>query len=261
MDLFKRISSGCGTSGQTSCHNTTKQTNSCCFESPGGLLLQTQFWDTDPSTGPSDSWTIHGLWPDNCDGTFTENCDSSRDYTDIAGLLTAQGASDTLSFMETFWIDINGQNEQFWEHEWSTHGTCYSTLEPTCLPSGSAKGAEAVAFFNTVVKLFQQNIYTFRNNLCSQDCFWGERANIPLNSIKRISDGNAKVTPSLDCDGSSLNQISWYFNVKGSLLDGEFLPIDAAEKGSFPLEDPLLPALQGAFQQKLTFSPAALGVS
>lgn len=35
MHLFKRISSGCGTSGQTSCHNTTKQTNLCCFESPG----------------------------------------------------------------------------------------------------------------------------------------------------------------------------------------------------------------------------------
>jgi hypothetical protein len=30
-----------------------------------------------------------------------------------------------------------------------------STLEPSCLPSGSPKGAEAVAFFQTVVKLFQ----------------------------------------------------------------------------------------------------------
>ena len=27
-----------------------------------GLLLQTQFWDTNPSTGPSNSWTIHGAW-------------------------------------------------------------------------------------------------------------------------------------------------------------------------------------------------------
>ena len=50
-----------------------------------------------------------------CDGTFSENCDSSRDYTDIAGLLTDQGASDTLSFMQEYWVDINGQNEQFWE--------------------------------------------------------------------------------------------------------------------------------------------------
>ncbi len=30
-------------------------------------------------------------------------------------LLTAQGASDTLAFMQQFWVDINGQNEQFWE--------------------------------------------------------------------------------------------------------------------------------------------------
>ena len=36
--------------------------DSCCVNTPGGMLLQTQFWDTDPSTGPSDSWTIHGLW-------------------------------------------------------------------------------------------------------------------------------------------------------------------------------------------------------
>lgn len=35
---------------------------SCCFNTPGGTLLLTQFWDTDPATGPSDSWTIHGLW-------------------------------------------------------------------------------------------------------------------------------------------------------------------------------------------------------
>ena len=37
-------------------------TASCCFNSPGGSLLQTQFWDYDPSDGPTDSWTIHGLW-------------------------------------------------------------------------------------------------------------------------------------------------------------------------------------------------------
>lgn len=47
---------------QLSCHNTTVVENLCCFNAPGGSLLQTQFWDTDPSTGPEDSWTIHGLW-------------------------------------------------------------------------------------------------------------------------------------------------------------------------------------------------------
>jgi ribonuclease T2 len=52
----------CPTTSQQSCHNTTVQTNLCCFNAPGGALLQTQFWDTDPVTGPDDSWTIHGLW-------------------------------------------------------------------------------------------------------------------------------------------------------------------------------------------------------
>ena len=51
-----------------------------------GLILQTQFWDT--YTGyehqgqilPKDSWTLHGLWPDNCDGSYAQYCDLSRQY-------------------------------------------------------------------------------------------------------------------------------------------------------------------------------------
>lgn len=45
---------------QLSCHNTSAVEDLCCFNSPGGSLLQTQFWDTNPVTGPDDSWTIHG---------------------------------------------------------------------------------------------------------------------------------------------------------------------------------------------------------
>jgi ribonuclease T2 len=62
---------------QLSCQNTTIVSDLCCFNAPGGQLLQPQFWDTckpwkptiillahllAPSTGPPDSWTIHGLW-------------------------------------------------------------------------------------------------------------------------------------------------------------------------------------------------------
>ncbi|KAJ7907311.1 ribonuclease T2 [Mycena leptocephala] len=192
--LMPDISSGCSATGTASCGNTSSVSNLCCFESPGGLLLQTQFWDTSPSTGPTNSWTIHGLWPDNCDTTFTENCDPSRAYTGIASLLTAQGAASTLSFMQTFWKDISGNDETFWEHEWSTHGT---TLKTSCLPSGSPKGAEAVAFFQTVTKLFQ-------------------------------------FTPAFGCSGSNLNTVTYYFHLRGSIIDGSFAAINSPASGTCP---------------------------
>jgi hypothetical protein len=55
-------SKSCSADTPLSCQNTTAVEDLCCFNSPGGQLLQTQFWDTDPVTGPEDSWTIHGLW-------------------------------------------------------------------------------------------------------------------------------------------------------------------------------------------------------
>jgi ribonuclease T2 len=56
-------------------------TDSCCTETFGGLVLSTQFWDT--YTGleskgqvlPKNTWTLHGLWPDFCNGSFTQYCD------------------------------------------------------------------------------------------------------------------------------------------------------------------------------------------
>jgi len=48
--------------------DVSKNLDTCCVETFGGLFLATQFWDT--YTGleskgqvlPKDSWTIHGLW-------------------------------------------------------------------------------------------------------------------------------------------------------------------------------------------------------
>lgn len=45
-----------------SCQGPSDFDDTCCYNSPGGQVLLTQFWDTKPSTGPADSWTVHGLW-------------------------------------------------------------------------------------------------------------------------------------------------------------------------------------------------------
>ncbi|KAF9469820.1 ribonuclease T2 [Collybia nuda] len=258
LNLFgaRAISSGCSTTGTASCHNTTAVSNLCCFEAPGGLLLQTQFWDTAPSTGPSDSWTIHGLWPDNCDLTFDSSCDPSRAYTGISSLLTANGASDTLAFMQKFWVDINGANEQFWEHEWAKHGTCMSTLKTSCLPSGSPRGAEAVAYFQTVVKLFKSlPTYTWLSNAGITPSSSKTYTLSTLTAALKSASGG--FTPALDCTSSNLNAISWYFNLKGSAIDGVFAPINAPAAGSCPSSGIKYPLKSGS--PTTTASPTTTG--
>ncbi|KAK7465444.1 hypothetical protein VKT23_005422 [Stygiomarasmius scandens] len=260
LDVFAReatISSGCGTSGQASCHNTSTVSNLCCFEAPGGLLLQTQFWDTNPSTGPSDSWTIHGLWPDNCDGTFKENCDSSRNQNDITSLLENAGADSTLDFMKQFWVDINGNDEQFWAHEWNTHGTCYSTLRPSCLPSGSEDGTDAVAFFQTVVKLFKTlPTFTFLQN---QGITPSSSKTFTLSQLENALTQEAGVKPALTCSGSNLNAISWYFNLKGSIIDGQFVAIDSPESSSCPSSGIKYPLKSGSSSTSTSTSSGPTG--
>jgi len=227
------ISSGCSTTGPLSCSSNAAGT--CCFEAPGGLILQTQFWDTDPETGPTDSFTIHGLWPDNCDGTFEEDCDPSRDYTDISTLLTEQGATTTLDFMNDFWLNDpdDGSNEELWEHEWATHGTCYSTLQVDCLPSGSPKGAEAVAFFEQVVTLFQTlPTYTWFTNQGITPSSSTTHTYAALAAALEAESGG--FAPQLECDGSDLSEVYWYFNLRGSVIDGDFEMITSPFTGSCP---------------------------
>ncbi len=73
--------------------------------------------------------------------------------------------------MNTYWVSNNESPEAFWEHEWATHGTCYSTLQTECfanykegdevlsvhLKSGKSclLLSEAVIFFARAVSLFQ----------------------------------------------------------------------------------------------------------
>lgn len=80
----------CPTDSPLSCQNTTAVTDTCCFNYPGGELLQTQFWDTNPSTGPNNSWTIHGLWYS--DSITRLVCLSFAQLTNGAGLTTVTEA-------------------------------------------------------------------------------------------------------------------------------------------------------------------------
>ncbi|KAL1867664.1 Ribonuclease T2 precursor (RNase T2) [Diaporthe australafricana] len=204
-----------------SCSSAASSASTCCVNRPGGQFLQTQFWDTDPVTGPSNSWTIHGLWPDNCDGTYDENCDSSRAYKNITALINTYGSASLLQFMQTYWLSDSSTPEAFWEHEWSTHGTCVSTLDPDCYASYQA-GEEAVAFFQTVVNLFKSlDTYTV---LSKAGIVPSNSATYTSSQITKAISASFGQDPVILCSSGTLYQIYYGFVATGPLADGDFVP-------------------------------------
>ncbi|KAK6538512.1 ribonuclease T2-like [Orbilia ellipsospora] len=207
-------------SKQLSCHNTTKVTNTCCFNSPGGQLLQTQFWDSNPATGPDNSWTVHGLWPDNCDGSFQQFCDSSRESTDITGVLQSFGQTDLLDFMNTYWKTNSGTDEVFWEHEWNKHGTCISTFDAACYP-GAKKGQDIVDFFTKTTDLFKTlTTYDF---LSAAGITPSTTKTYTLAQIQAaIVKGHGKEA-TVNCASGALDEVWYHFNVYGSAQSGQYV--------------------------------------
>ena len=155
--------------------------DSCCVETYGGLFLQTQFWDV--YTGfeskgqllPEDTWTIHGLWPDFCNGSYTQYCDLNRQYdpspspnttnglpngtvvppyngSSIDTFLEPFGKYDLLAYMNTYWISQGSPNGDFWGHEFSKHATCFSTFDVPCYGPQYVEHEDVVDFFQTVMK-------------------------------------------------------------------------------------------------------------
>ncbi|KAJ9285492.1 hypothetical protein DTO021C3_6884 [Paecilomyces variotii] len=206
---------------QLSCQTSYQGQDTCCFNYPGGQMLQTQFWDADPAIGPDDSWTIHGLWPDHCDGGFDQFCDHKRNYNNISLILVDAGRGDLLDYMKEYFKDYKGDDDSLYSHEFSKHGTCISTLNPNCYTDYYPQ-EEVVDYFNKTVEIFQR--------LPSYEFL--EKANIVPSydrtySLADIEDAlkeghGADVT--VRCHYQSLNEIWYNFNVAGRLQTGEFVP-------------------------------------
>jgi ribonuclease T2 len=70
----------------------------------------------------TNNFTLHGLWPNNNDGTYPENCNSP------AGKFDPKQINSILSDLNTYWTDFKQDQPNFWAHEWNKHGTCASSL-------------------------------------------------------------------------------------------------------------------------------------
>lgn len=214
--------------------------------------MQTQFWST--WTGlerkgqllPEKSWTIHGLWPDNCDGSFEQYCDLSRQFDPtpspailpdgtvvpawkgpgIDTFVAQFGRQDLLDFMQKYWINQGAPNVDFWGHEFSKHATCTSTFDVACYQSYK-KHQDVVNFFDAVVRAFHR--YPTFSMLASAGIVPSNRTTYSLDSIQKALVSQTGAIPFLGCqaNGTVLTEI-WYFShVFGTEQFGAYKNVDS----------------------------------
>ncbi|KAF2834505.1 ribonuclease T2 [Patellaria atrata CBS 101060] len=260
-----------------SCPPTNISTvDSCCSEAFGGLLLATQFWDT--YTGleaqgqllPKKTWTLHGLWPDFCNGSYTQYCDLGRQYDpdpspntttgtpsgtpvipytgpDIGTFVEDAGRADLKGWMNKYWIAQNQPNPDFWGHEFSKHATCFSTFDVPCYGPHYRKHEDVIDFFETTI-MYYLRLPTYK---------WLTSSHIvPSNSttysVSRIQNALKKKyghLPYVGCSGARwneteqgrgsmdngrtiLSEVWYYFHVLGRPQDGRWRGIDATGSGT-----------------------------
>ncbi|KAI9242866.1 MAG: ribonuclease T2-like protein [Podila humilis] len=118
--------------------------DSCCVPKHG-LVVHSQQWHRD--LGPNDKFTMHGLWPNDCDGSFNNSvfCNPNREYPNVENILKryCDKREDFLYDMCKYWPSYepspgNPDFNDFWRKEWGKHGTCVSTLDPGCMSKDMA---------------------------------------------------------------------------------------------------------------------------
>ncbi|KOS18075.1 Ribonuclease Le2 [Escovopsis weberi] len=223
------------------------EVDTCCVETFGGLILQTQFWsvftglESEGQLLPANDWTIHGLWPDFCNGSFTQYCDLSRQYdpkpapntTDgtptgtpvppytgpsIESLFAEYGKGDLLAYMNKYWINQFDKNWLLWAHEFSKHATCFSTFQKECFAFQGPKASEfddLFYFFETVIGYYK--VHPTWGWLSAADIRPSNTTSYSFSDIQAALTTGYGVTPFIGCGGPRFNETE---AGKGSLDNG-----------------------------------------
>jgi ribonuclease T2 len=178
------------------------------------------------NSGPSDEWTLHGLWPNNCDGSYgpSSGCDNSRNYPNMGEIVGQDKALE--SEMNEYWSSYKGDNPAFWTHEWNKHGTCLSTIDPKCYTNYES-AMEVRDYFKQALALRKQfNLYKILEDNGVKPGRTYSREQI----IQAVQTGlGKKVT--LVCKGKALQEVRIEFEVQGK---NDYKPIDVKNIGTCP---------------------------
>ena len=122
--------------------------------------------------------------------------------------------------MNKYWKDYHGNDQSLWYHEWNKHGTCVSTLNPSCYSSYKPQ-EEVVDYFATSVKLYK-SLDTY-NWLKDAGIVPSTTARYTREQIQSVLSSHHGMPVTLGCHSGVFNEVWYHFDVKGSLVTGDFV--------------------------------------
>ncbi|KAI9296296.1 ribonuclease T2 [Neoconidiobolus thromboides FSU 785] len=202
----------------------TEDVDSCCVPKMGKVLFSQQWVDR---TGASDKFTIHGFWPDYCDGRHGPNngCDRQRNYPHLGSELKTYNQT-LYNNLNLYWPSFKGDNEAFWSHEWNKHGTCLSTFEPKCYGKEYKKYEDANDYFAKVLNMYHK--YNYYDILKKEKIIPGR--SYPREAITQAIEKNTDLKVVITCRGRSIREIRTWFMANGK----DFKPIETQGRASCP---------------------------
>jgi len=146
-----------------------------------------------------DTFTLHGMWPSNNNGSYPSDCNASDPFNvnDIKSILQP---------LRVAWYDFDGPNStSLWTHEWDKHGTCCTNVLPTQLDFFT-EAINLHTYLNSSGVLAEHGIIPSRDNKYSLK-------NIQAALTTRIPG----VTPIVTCDNKydkiCLFRVEYCFNI------------------------------------------------
>lgn len=145
-------------------------------------------------------FTIHGLWPNNNDGSSPANCPSNVEFD--VDLLPAE----LRGRMSCVWRSFKGSNAGFWGYEWDKHGTCALPLFPS-----------APAYFQAGVALDEQ--YDLNEALVQGGVNPLLAQSVTAAQLQGILERQWKVTPQITCSGGMVQEVRTCFSLALKAID------------------------------------------
>lgn len=217
--------------------STNPTNNDCCYENPGGVIIQAQSWGYNPAVGSSDTFTLNGILPAKCDGTFQEFCNSlltvnEKDLKEM--IITQYGDQGLYDEMSSFWKSPTGSGELLWAEEFNKHGSCISTLRPVCYSSNYESNENIYDYFRINIAMYQK--YPTYQELGNAGIVPSTSKTYTMDEISSaLSSVNNGHSVYLGCDeNNALVEVRYYTHFVGPLIFQEYQPIDSLAQYTCP---------------------------